>query len=105
MQPQMDVADASNANNAANDWAAWFNPNENEMQDENEGQDQNEEVIQQQEIPFDQSGLTAQYLRAHGPDIVLNVADVLADTFGSSSSSTDDVSSSLFGPLELLTSL
>ena len=101
----MDVVDPSNDNNAANDWAAWFNPNENEMRDENEGQTQNEEMVQQQEIPFDQSGSTAQYLRAHGPDIVLNVADVLAGTYGSSSTSSDEVSSSFIGPLQLPTNL
>jgi hypothetical protein len=57
-------------------------------------------VAQQQEISFDQSGSIAQYLRADGPNIVLNVADVLAGNYGTSSSS-DEASSSFVGPLQL----
>jgi len=50
------------------------------------------EEVQRQEIVFDQSGSTAEYLRAHGPDITLNVEDVLAGNYSnSSSSSTDEV--------------
>jgi hypothetical protein len=55
-----------------------------------------EEPVQQQDsVTFDQFGSSAEYLRAHGPDIVLNVEDVLAGKFraGSSSSTSSDASS------------
>ena len=49
--------------------------------------------VQQHEISFDQSGSTAQYLRAHGPDITLNIDDVLAGKVAGSSSSSEEISS------------
>jgi hypothetical protein len=48
-----------------------------------------QQEVQYESISFDQSGSTAQYLLAQGPDITLNVEDVLAGRFlGSSSSSS-----------------
>lgn len=47
----------------------------------------------QDTISFDQSGSTAHYIRAHGPDIVLTVEDVLAGNYGSASSSSSSSSS------------
>jgi hypothetical protein len=54
-----------------------------------------EDAEPQQSISFDQSGSTANYLRANGPDIALNIDDVLARNFGvgSSSSSSSDATS------------
>ena len=77
-------------------WEQW----DNQADEMDEQQADNEDVImeevQQQEIAFDQSGSTAEYLRAHGPDITLNVEDVLAGNYSnSSSSSTDEVVSSM----------
>jgi hypothetical protein len=42
----------------------------------------------QESISFDQSGSTAEYLRATRPDITLNIEDVQAGLYGSSSSSS-----------------
>ena len=77
-------------------WEQW----DNQADEMDEQQADNEDVImeevQQQEIAFDQSGSTAEYLRAHGPDITLNVEDVLAGNYSnSSSSSTDEVVSAM----------
>ncbi|CAL4986513.1 unnamed protein product [Urochloa decumbens] len=54
-----------------------------------------EDDVQQESISFDQSGSTAEYLRAHGPDIVLNLADVQRGNIlnSSSSSSSSEISS------------
>jgi hypothetical protein len=78
-------------------WDAWPDV---EQQQENEWQDEVDQVMeepvqQQDSVTFDQSGSTAEYLRAHGPDIVLNVEDVLTGKFkaGSSSSTSSDASS------------
>ena len=84
-----------NIDNNAN-WEEW----DNQADEMDEQQADNEDVImeevQQQEIVFDQSGSTAEYLRTHGPDISLNVEDVLAGNYSnSSSSSTDEVVSSM----------
>ena len=79
-------------NNVDGEWAQWA---DQEVHLE-EQQDDNDEMIiedvQQQEISFDQSGSTAQYLRANGPDITLNIADVLAGRVSGSSSSSSDSS-------------
>ena len=84
-QPQDDVP-------LGNGQDAWPEPN----QGENEI-DQEEDIQKQGSISFDQSGSTAEYLRAHGPDIFLNLDDVLKGKFQtteSSSSSTSEASSS-----------
>ncbi|RLN03558.1 hypothetical protein C2845_PM13G06880 [Panicum miliaceum] len=49
--------------------------------------------VPQDTISFDKSGSTAQYLRAHGPDITLNIDDIFRGTIQSSSSSSNDASS------------
>lgn len=57
-----------------------------------------DEDQQQESISFDQSGSSAHYLRAHGPDITLTVEDVLVGKFrdsGSSSSSSEASSSEM----------
>ncbi|CAN6359072.1 unnamed protein product [Urochloa humidicola] len=70
--------------NDEDDWPDWM------AQDDNLNNPVEDEV-QQESISFDQSGSTAEYLRAHGPDIELNIDDVLkgkvAASSGSSSSS------------------
>jgi hypothetical protein len=78
-------------------WDAWPDV---DQQQENEWQEEVDQVMeepvqQQDSVTFDQSGSTAEYLRAHGPDIVLNVEDVLSGKFktGSSSSTSSDASS------------
>lgn len=54
-----------------------------------------DEPIQEQDsITFDQSGSTAQYLRAHGPDIHLTVEMVLNGQVGSTSGSSTSSSNS-----------
>ena len=53
----------------------------------------NEDEPQQESISFDQSGSSAHYLRAHGPDITLSVEDILAGRFVDSSSSSSEASS------------
>jgi hypothetical protein len=80
-------------------WDAWPDV---DQQQENEWQEEVDQVMeepvqQQDSVSFDQSGSTAEYLRAHGPDIVLNVEDVLSGKFktGSSSSTSSDASSSV----------
>lgn len=61
----------------------------------NQGQDQQHDQ-QQVSITFDQSGSTAQYLRAQGPDIHLTVEMVLQGQLGSSSNaSSSDFESSI----------
>jgi hypothetical protein len=54
-----------------------------------------DDMQQQESISFDQLGSLVEYLRAHGPDIVLNIEDVLAGKYraASSSSSSSEVSS------------
>ena len=81
-----------------NNWDAWpeVNQGENVFQHVDEEQPVVEDQ-QQESISFDQSGSSA--LRATGPDIVLNLEDVLAGTVqasDSSSSSTKEVTSSDF---------
>ncbi|CAL5075059.1 unnamed protein product [Urochloa decumbens] len=44
----------------------------------------------QDTVSFDQSGSTACYLQAHGPDITLRVEDVLQGNYASSSSESDN---------------
>ena len=86
-QPQDDVP-------MGNGWDAWYEPD----QGENEVQ-QEEDFQQQGSTSFDQSGSSAEYLRANGPDIVLNLDDVLNGRFqttGSSSSSSANEASSIF---------
>ena len=70
---------------------AWGNQADNELQ-LNEMQ-LNEDEPQQESISFDQSGSSAHYLRAHGPDITLSVEDILAGRFVDSSSSSSEASS------------
>lgn len=74
----------------AEDWPEWFGVGAHI--DQNDAANQEPEFPPQDTISFDQSGSTAQYLRANGPDIVLTVEDVLAGV-GSSSSSNSATSS------------
>jgi hypothetical protein len=71
-------------------WDAW--PADDVVQGDNL---QMEDAEPQYSISFDQSGSTTNYLRANGPDIALNIDDVLAGNFGvgSSSSSSSDATS------------
>jgi len=77
-----------------NNWAQWADQEVNMEEQQDDNVDDILEEVQQQEISFDQSGSTAQYLRAHGPDITLNVADVIVGKVNSSSSDRDTPSSS-----------
>ncbi|CAO2150252.1 unnamed protein product [Urochloa humidicola] len=59
--------------------------------------DNPEDDVQQESLSFDQSGSTAEYLRANGPDITLTIEDVLkgrmVDSSSLSSSSSDEATS------------
>ncbi|CAL4924468.1 unnamed protein product [Urochloa decumbens] len=72
--------------NVGEAWPAW----PDEHQEDNIGNQ--DDGVQQESISFDQSGSTAEYLRANGPDIVLNIDDILKGKMvaASSSSSSDD---------------
>jgi len=72
--------------NLNNDWDPW--PEENQANNANQLADLINEDQQQESISFDQSGSSAHYLRAHGPDINLTVEDVLARKFRDSGSSS-----------------
>ncbi|CAL5074100.1 unnamed protein product [Urochloa decumbens] len=73
--------------NVGEAWPAW--PDEHQEDNMIGNQD---DGVQQESISFDQSGSTAEYLRAKGPDIVLNIDDILKGKMvaASSSSSSDD---------------
>jgi hypothetical protein len=58
---------------------------------QNEDNFQQEEHQQLESYSFDQSGSTAQYLRAHGTDSVLNIDDVMSSSSSSSGSVTSTV--------------
>ena len=77
-----------------NNWAQWADQEVNMEEQQDDNVDDILEEVQQQEISFDQSGSTAQYLTGHGPDITLNVADVIVGKVNSSSSDRDTPSSS-----------
>lgn len=82
--------------NLNNDWDPW--PEENQADNAAQLADLIDEDQQQESISFDQSGSSAHYLRAHGPDITLTVEDVLVGKFrdsGSSSSSSEASSSEM----------
>jgi len=89
---QNDLAAQADDNVNANDqnWPHWGNQAEDFAEQQAENEDVIMEEVQQQEISFDQSGSTAEYLRANGPDITLNVEDVLAGKYNNSSSSTEE---------------
>jgi len=72
--------------NLNNDWDPW--PEENQANNANQLADLINEDQQQESISFDQSGSSAHYLRALGPDINLTVEDVLARKFRDSGSSS-----------------
>lgn len=83
--PMDDVADV---------WPAWMD----DQVGDNAPEDQVPPVPQHPEQPqdsisFDQSGSTARYLQATGPDIVIRIEDVLAGNYGSSSNSSTSSSS------------
>jgi len=78
--------------NVEQGWDAW----PEDQQDDNGIQQPYINDQQQEAISFDQLGSSAQYLRAHGPDITLTVEDMLAGNLGNtSSSSSSDASSQL----------
>ena len=65
------------------EWDAWPEVNHEEVVDQNHlVQD---DIQQQESISFDQSGSSAEYLRASGADITLNVDDVLAGVYNTPS--------------------
>ncbi|CAL4993466.1 unnamed protein product [Urochloa decumbens] len=74
------------------EWPAWP-----EQQEDNNDVEVVAEIVPQHPdqpqdtISFDQSGSTACYLRAHGPDITLRVEDVLQGKYASSSSDSDNL--------------
>jgi hypothetical protein len=80
-------------NNVADAWADWIDQDVNLAEQQADNEDVLMQDVQQQEISFDQSGSIAQYLRAHGPDITLNIDDVLAGKVAGSSSSSEEISS------------
>ncbi|CAN6199417.1 unnamed protein product [Urochloa humidicola] len=85
-----------NVDNAVDDagWDAWGNL------DQDLGQNVVVDDMPQESISFDQSGSTAEYLRANGPDIVLNVDDVQKGLYRVSSptsSSSSEVCSPVLG--------
>ena len=80
-------------NNVADAWADWIDQDVNLAEQQADNEDVLMQDVQQHEISFEQSGSTAQYLRAHGPDITLNIDDVLAGKVAGSSSSSEEISS------------
>ncbi|CAL4899280.1 unnamed protein product [Urochloa decumbens] len=70
---------ADNVNVPADDWPQWqpMNQEDDNMDWDNNQANVAQQQQQQESITFDQSGSTAEYLRAHGPDIVLNIEDIL----------------------------
>lgn len=85
--------------NMHNAWDDWSQPEQVQNNQVHDVQQQDADPnIQQQSISFDQSGSTAEYLRANGPDVILTIEEVLAGRnlddvlagrhSGSSSSST-----------------
>ncbi|CAO1939557.1 unnamed protein product [Urochloa humidicola] len=73
-------------------WDDWDQPDQEQAADNIQWDDDADEVVPQESISFDQSGSTAEYLRATGPDIVLNLVDVRKGLFVSSPSSSTDSS-------------
>jgi hypothetical protein len=91
---QNDLAKADDNVNANDQhWPHWGNQVEDFAKQQAENEDVIMEEVQQQEISFDQCGSTAEYLRANGPAITLNVEDVLAGKYNNSSSSIEESSS------------
>ncbi|CAL5074955.1 unnamed protein product [Urochloa decumbens] len=72
------------------EWPAWPEQQEDDIEAEVAEIVPQHPDQPQDTVSFDQSGSTACYLRAHGPDITLTVEDVLQGKYASSSSESDN---------------
>lgn len=73
-------------NNGDDEWRNWF-PDAGDQNNVDDHPLPPQHPVQPQDtVSFDQSGSTAQYLRANSPDTVLTMEDLLAGNLGSSAS-------------------